>query len=231
MQAGRKLDGGNRILDALRPEERDRIERHLTKQDYALGDVVFRSEEKIDQLVFPIDCMGSVVGVTPTGMSAEIGLIGREGAIGSDVLIGGTESVNQVVIQIAGEVLVLPTAVAREEFARSGTFHDQILQCVYRLMVQVSQTAVCNRLHNLEQRLSRWLLMCHDRSDGDTIKMTQEFVAFMVGTNRTGVTKVASGLQERGLINYSRGAITILDKPALAEVACECYKVIAGTVR
>lgn len=227
MKTKRKIESGNRILNALLPEERERLEKKLSRRDYALGDLIFRSGDKIQRVVFPVEALGSVVGVTPTGTSAEIGLIGREGLIGADALMGASESVNQIVMQMAGPAFDLPLNEAKKEFALGGTFHDEVLRSVYRLMLQVSQTAVCNRLHTLERRISRWLLMCHDRIEGDTIRMTQEFVSFMVGTNRTGVTKVASELQERGILRYSRGTITILDRAGLVEAACECYTVVA----
>jgi len=218
----------NVILAGLDPGERERLRPHLTYHDMKLGEKIFDPDETIDFLFFPNHSMASVVGRTSQGNSAEIGVIGREGVVGVDLLLGAETVINPMMIQMANGGFRLPAAEALREFKLGGAFQAAILAFVHRLMIQVSQTAVCNALHMLEERLARWLLMCRDRSRNDTLHLTQQFLSLMVGTTRASVTLAAIALQDLGYIKYSRGTITILDKPALIEFSCDCYKVVSG---
>jgi len=161
------------------------------------------------------------------GSTAEMALAGNDGLVGIASVLGGGNIPHRAVAQIPGDAVKLPARVLREEFARGGPFQQTLLLYTQALITQISQTAVCNRLHPLEQRLCRWLLLCHDRLDGSEIPMTQEFIANMLGGRRESVTVAAGRLQDAGLIHYSRGHITVLDREGLEGMVCECYRIVA----
>jgi CRP-like cAMP-binding protein len=219
----------NAILSGLEAGEKERLAAHLTYHNTTLGENLFLPNSTIDYLFFPNNSMISIVGNTRQGRSAEIGVIGKEGVVGVDLLLGAPTMINHVMIQLANGGYRLPAAEALREFKLCGSFHDSILMFVHRLMIQVSQTAVCNALHGLEERLAKWLLMCHDRANGDKLHLTQEFLSFMVGTTRASVTLSAITLQDLGYITYRRGSIEIIDRPSLVDFACDCYKVVRTT--
>ncbi len=160
------------------------------------------------------------------GSSAEMGIAGNEGLVGVALFMGGDSVPNRAVVQSAGDALRMRNNVLREEFARGGTFQRLLLRYTQALMTQMSQTAVCNRLHTVEQQLCRWLLLSRDRLDTDELVMTQELIANMLGVRREGVTVAAQRLQDKGLISYVRGHIRILDRRGLEATVCECYKVV-----
>jgi CRP-like cAMP-binding protein len=160
------------------------------------------------------------------GSIAEMGIVGNDGMVGIAVFLGGITSPNRALVQVAGSALRLSTKVLRQDFSRLGALHDCLLRYTQALITQVSQTAVCNRLHSVEQRLCRWLLLSHDRVPSDEIAMTQEFIATMLGGRRESVTIAAGHLQEAGLIDYSRGHIKIRDRKGLERHSCECYDVV-----
>jgi CRP-like cAMP-binding protein len=170
--------------------------------------------------------MISVVSNLAQGQSVEIGVVGREGMSGIEVLMGVDSIPNESMVQLADGALRMTTAVIRAEFKRGGALQDLLMRYTHTLLTQVSQSAVCNRLHSVVERLARWLLMCQDRAESDDLPLTQEFIAMMLGTRRSGVTEAAIALQGEGYIRYSRGHITILDRPGLEEFTCECYAVI-----
>jgi CRP-like cAMP-binding protein len=215
----------NAILAGLAPDERERLAEHFTYRHMKLGESLFEPDAPIEQLFFPDHSMASVVGRTRQGQSAEIGVIGREGVVGVDLLLGAATATNPIMIQMANGGFHLPADEAIREFKLGGPFQAAILKFTHRLMIQVSQTAVCNALHGLEERLARWLLMCRDRSRDDNLHLTQEFLSFMVGTTRASVTLSAITLQDLGYIAYKRGSITIMDRTGLMEFACDCYRV------
>lgn len=219
----------NTILASLAPDERDRLRPHLAYKEVKLGEPIFGSGDTIEHVYFPNDSIASVIGTTRQGGTAEIGLIGREGIVGLDVLLGVRTIRNPVIIQLADGIFRLPADEALREFKRAGAFHDAVLKFTHSLLTQVSQTAVCNTLHRLDERLAKWLLMCRDRSPGDELRLTQEFLALMVGTTRSSVTIAAITLQDLGYIKYSRGVIRVIDRPALIDFACDCYRVVQVT--
>jgi hypothetical protein len=155
-----------------------------------------------------------------------MGLVGNEGVVGIALFMGGETTPNRGVVQIAGSAYRMKAKVLKTEFKRAGALHFMLLRYTQALVTQISQTAVCNRLHSLEQRLCRWLLLSHDRVKSDELPMTQEFIATMLGGRRESVTVVAGRLQHSGLIHYSRGHIKILNRQGLEAAVCECYRVV-----
>jgi CRP-like cAMP-binding protein len=221
-----RLSTKNYILDALPAEEYERLRPHLERVELSLGEVIYHPDERIKYVYFPEDAMSSVIATTPDGASAEVGVIGSEGIVGIAVLMGLDSTPNECIIQLQGFALRIKAEEIRKEFKQNGVFHDIVLKYIHALIMQISQTALCNRIHVIEQRLSRWLLMCHDRSSSNTLTLTQDFLAVMLGTNRPSVTNTAILLQGGGFIKYARGKITIIDREGLEDFACDCYKVV-----
>jgi hypothetical protein len=155
-----------------------------------------------------------------------MGMAGREGVVGVALFLGGDTTPNRAVVQVAGNAYRTEASIVREEFARGGALQHHLLLYTQALITQISQTAVCNRLHSIEKRLCRWLLMCRDRAQTDEIQMTQEFIANMLGGRRESVTAAARHLQEVGLIRYARGHISIVDGEGLEAVVCECHRIV-----
>jgi hypothetical protein len=222
----RAANGGNQIISKLPADVLARIEPNLTFIDAQLDMRIYEPYEPIEMIIFPVDAVASVVANTTTGHSTEIGIIGNEGASGLEVVMGTQVLPHRSMIQIAGPVVQVPTAAVIEEFRRGEIFHDLILRFFYKMSVQVSQTTLCNRVHSVDSRLARWLLMCHDRLTGDVLLLTQEFIAMMLGASRVTVTQAARQVQAAGFIKYVRGKITILDREGLEGLSCECYGVV-----
>lgn len=216
----------NRLLAALPPEDYARLRPSLGKISFAVGDVVYVAGEHLGYVYFPTSCIVSLVYTTESGITAEMGLVGNEGAIGIAVFMGGDTTPNRAVVQIGGSALKIRAEVLRSEFERNLPFQRLLLLYTQALFTQVSQTAVCNRLHSVEQRLCRRILLFRDRLPSDEMLMTQEFIANMLGCRRQSVTVAAGHLQDAGLIHYARGHIRILDRGGLEQRACECYQVV-----
>ena len=216
----------NRLLAALPREEYERILPHLGHVSFKLGEVIYESGGRQSYIYFPTTAIISLLYLMENGSSAEMGMAGKEGLVGVALFMGGETVPNRAVVQSAGAALRMKTKVLQGEFARGGAFQRLLLRYTQALMTQMSQTAVCNRLHAIEQQLCRWLLLSHDRLDSDELVMTQELIANMLGVRREGVTEAAGKLQERGLIRYRRGRITVLDRAGLEGGACECYAVV-----
>jgi CRP-like cAMP-binding protein len=170
--------------------------------------------------------MASIIATTSEGQSTEIGVVGREGVVGLEVILGADSSPHESMIQIPNKAYRISTPAIREEFKLCGELQDLVLRFTSRLMVQIGQTTLCNRLHTLDERLSRWLLMCHDRVGGDQLALTQEFLAIMLGVTRVSVSIAATGLQSLGYIKYTRGHINIIDREGLEDATCECYAIV-----
>ena len=216
----------NRLLAALPPEDFARLRPSLVKVSFVAGDIVYDAGEHLDYVYFPTSCIISLVYTTESGITAEMGLVGNEGAVGIAVFMGGDTTSNRAVVQIGGSALKIKAEVLREEFERNLPFHRLLLLYTQALITQVSQTAVCNRLHSVEQRLCRRILLCRDRMQSDEMLMTQEFIANMLGCRRQSVTVAAGHLQDAGLIHYARGHIKILNRAGLERKVCECYLVV-----
>ncbi len=216
----------NRLLAALPDEAFDRLLPHLQPVYFALGDVVYESSEQMEHIYFPTTCIVSLLYTMTDGATAEMGLVGKDGVVGIALFMGGNTVPNRAVVQVAGDAFRVRAPVIQEEFKRGGTCQLLLLRYTQALITQISQTAVCNRLHTVEQRLCRWLLLTHDRVESAELRLTQEFIANMLGGRRESVTKAAGHLQAAGLIRYIRGHITILDRKRLEAASCECYQVV-----
>ena len=217
---------GNWLLDALPDAEYERLLEDLQPVVFSLGDVIYESGGPMDYVYFPTTAHVSLLYTMVNGSTAEMGLVGNEGVVGVTLFMGGQTTPNRAVIQGSGKALKLKANAMQYEFSRGGDFQHLLLRYTLSLITQISQTAVCNRLHSVEQRLCRWLLMTHDRTHSDELQMTQEFISNMLGVRREGVTHAAGGLQQLGLIRYVRGHIRIVDRAALEAHACECYAVV-----
>ena len=216
----------NHLLDALPDTEWARWAPHVELVKLPLGHVVFESGDHVKHVHFPLDCIVSLLYVLENGASAEIAVVGNEGVVGIAIFMGGESSTSRAVVQSAGSALRMRAHFVKEEFARSGPVLHLMLRYTQALIAQMSQTAVCNRHHSLDQQLCRWLLLSLDRLKGNELAMTQDLIANMLGVRREGVTEGALKLQRAGLISYSRGHIKVLDRPGLEERTCECYSVV-----
>jgi len=207
-------------------EDYERIVPHLSPVTFTLGEVVYESGARMNHIYFPTTAIVSLLYMMENGASAEMGVTGREGLVGVALFMGGGTMPNRAVVQSAGAAVRMRAKVLQGEFARGGAFQRLLLRYTQALLTQMSQTAVCNRLHAIDQQLCRWLLLSHDRLDSDELIMTQELIANMLGVRREGVTVAAGRLQDSGLISYARGRIRILDRPGLEAAVCECYGVV-----
>jgi CRP-like cAMP-binding protein len=216
----------NHVLDALPAVERERLFPHLTLVPMALGAVLYESGDTLRHIYFPTDSIVSLLYVMQDGASAEIAVVGNEGAIGVALFMGGETTPSRAIVQSAGFAYRLTGARLKQEFMRHGYMMHVLLRYTQALITQMAQTAVCNRHHTVDQQLCRWLLLSLDRLPTDQLKMTQELIANMLGVRREGVTQAAGRLQKQGVISYRRGIITVLDRPKLERLCCECYAVV-----
>jgi len=217
---------GNHLLAALAPEERERIFPHLHLVEMPLGKVLYESDDTLRYVYFPTDCIVSLLYVLLDGASAELAVVGNEGLIGIALFMGGETTPNRAIVQSTGHAFRLGGQRLKEEFHRHGTLQGLFLRYTQALITQMAQTAVCNRHHSVDQQLCRWLLLSLDRLSSNQLTMTQELIANMLGVRREGVTEAAGKLQRLGVIRYSRGHITVLDRPRLEQLSCECYAVV-----
>jgi len=216
----------NRLLQFLTAEERARLYPNMQGTRLTLDQVLYESGERPDHVYFPAAAVVSCLYTMRDGAMAEIALVGNDGVVGIALVLGGDTVPHRAVVQIAGDALKIPATVLQKEFARGGRLQQVLLLYTQAFITQISQTAVCNRLHTIEQRLCRWLLLCQDRVNCSEILMTQENIANMLGSRREGVTVAAGHLQDAGLIQYSRGRIKIIDRQGLEAIACECYRTV-----
>jgi CRP-like cAMP-binding protein len=191
-----------------------------------LGEVLYESGGPLHHVYFPTDSIVSLLYAMANGASAEIAVVGNEGVLGIALFMGGETMPNRAVVQSAGHAYRLKGQLLKDEFNRAGELQHLLLRYTQALLTQMSQTAVCNRHHSLDQQLCRWLLLSLDRLSSNELAMTQELIANMLGVRREGVTEAAGKLQSGGLIHYSRGRITVINRPGLEARACECYQVV-----
>lgn len=217
---------GNCLLDALPNEDYERLLDDLRPVSLALGDVIYEPGIEMDYVYFPTTSQVSLLYTMIDGVTAEMGLVGNEGVVGIALFMGGDSTTNRAMVQGAGLAVKLRGKSLKTEFHRGGAFQHLLLRYTQALITQISQTAICNRLHSVEQILCRWLLMTHDRTYSDDLKMTQELISNTLGVRREAVTHAAGNLQEQGLISYVRGHIKIVDRANLEAHACECYAVV-----
>ena len=217
---------GNRILDALPPDEFSRLRQRLEPVPLSRSKTLQPSGEEESFVYFPASGMISVVSTLADGSAVEVGTIGSEGLAGLSVLFGAARSPHMMIVQGAGTAFRASATALREELKRSVAFRDVVHKFAALFLAQISQTAACNGRHRLEERCARWLLMMADRLQSDQFPLTQEFLAMLLGVRRQGVTTAALGLQRSGLIRYSHGQLDILDREGLEAASCECYGVI-----
>ncbi|WP_341913743.1 Crp/Fnr family transcriptional regulator [Polaromonas sp. YR568] len=215
----------NELLAALPDAEFQRWLPQLERVDMPLGQVVYESGSTLSHVYFPTTSIVSLLYVMENGASAEIAVVGHEGVVGISLFMGGESTPSRGVVQSAGEGFRLPANVIKEEFKHAPVLH-LLLRYTQALITQMAQTAACNRHHSLDQQLCRWLLLSLDRLQGNELVMTQELIANMLGVRREGVNEGATKLQNLGMIRYSRGRITVLDRPGLEKRTCECYAVV-----
>jgi len=216
----------NHLLAVLPDEEWQRWLPEIERVDLPLGLVLYESGKSISHIYFPTTAIISLLYVLENGASAEIAVVGNDGLVGVTSFMGGGSTTGRAVVQSAGHGFRLTAKAMKDEFNRGGAVMHLLLRYTQALMTQMSQTAVCNRHHTLDLQLCRWLLLSLDRLEGNELVMTQELIANMLGVRREGVTEGATKLQNAALIKYSRGRITVLDRPGLEERACECYAVV-----
>jgi CRP-like cAMP-binding protein len=216
----------NHLLAALPRPERERLWPHLHLVPMPLGEVLYESGDVLRYVYFPIDSIVSLLYVLADGASAEISVVGNEGLIGIALFMGGETTPSRAIVQSAGHAYRLIGQRLKDEFHRNGDLQLLLLRYTQSLITQMAQTAVCNRHHSVDQQLCRWLLLSLDRLSSNQLSMTQELIANMLGVRREGVTDAAGKLHRLGVIRYARGQITVLDRPQLEQLCCECYAVV-----
>jgi CRP-like cAMP-binding protein len=224
--AGTARPEQNHLLAALSPAERERIYPHLHLVPMPLGKVLYESGDTLRHVYFPTDSIVSLLHMLANGASAEIAVVGNEGLIGIELFMGGESSPSRAIVQSPGHAYRLIGQQFKDEFHRNGSPQLLLLRYTQALLTQMAQTAVCNRHHSVNQQLCRWLLLSLDRLSSNQLTMTQKLIADILGVRREGVTKAAGKLDKFGVIRYARGHITVLDRPKLEQLCCECYAVV-----
>jgi CRP-like cAMP-binding protein len=217
---------GNRLLAALPKESYEALAPSLEPVQMPLGAVLYESGGAQGHVYFPTSCIVSLLYVLENGSSAEIAVTGREGLVGISLFMGGETTPNRAVVQSAGDGYRIKARALKDRFEAGGALQILLLRFTQALITQMTQTAVCNRHHSIDQQLCRWLLLSLDRLPANELVMTQELIANMLGVRREGVTEAAGKLQAEGLVEYSRGRITVLDRGRLEARVCECYAVV-----
>ncbi len=216
----------NHILNSLGGDELERMLPDMELVTISKGEVLYNPDEKITHVYFPVKGMISVTSLTAEGQQVEIGTIGREGMAGLNVCMEADRTPHESMAQIAGAALKMKASALKDEFNKGGTVQKSLLRFMHAYLLLVSQTAVCNRLHPVDRRLARWLLMCRDRVQSNLLSVTQEFLAAMLGSNRPTVTGAALALKNEGFIKYTRGKVEILEANGLENYTCECYQIV-----
>lgn len=217
----------NRILASLPAKSYERLAAQLSPVTLAFGDVLHQAGDRIGHVYFPGECLVSLITLMEDA-PLEVGMIGREGMVGASLALGINVSPVRALVQGAGPAMRMTAKGFRTELGKNAALQAGLHKYIHSLMMQITQTAACNRFHVVEARLARWLLMMRDRLRSQEFRMTQEFLSYMLGVRRVGVTEAASALQRRSLIEYTRGHIRILDGHGLEAAACACYEVLPG---
>ena len=221
----------NHLLAVLPGPGSDRLFRHMELVTLPLGMALYESGDKLNHVFFPTTAIVSLLYVMENGASAEIAVVGNDGIVGIALFMGGETMPNRAVVQSEGQAYRLQGQLLKDEFNRGGALQHLLLRYTLAMLAQMAQTAVCNRHHSVDQQLCRWLLLSLDRLPANELSMTQELIANMLGVRREGVTEAAGKLQSAGLIAYSRGRITVLDRAGLEARVCECYEVVRKEFR
>jgi len=217
---------GNRLLAALPSPEYQRLIPHLKSVALTTAELLYEPGDQIHFIYFPVTAIVSLVSVTSDGASIELGVIGNEGMVGLPILLGVDSTTFAATVLVSGHALRMKTEILKREFNRCGPLLNLLLRHTHAQVVQMSQSAVCNALHTVEERLCRWLLLTHDRVRTEELQITHESLSNMIGTRRSSITQAASKLKQRGLIEYHRGKIQVVDRKGLESCACECYGVV-----
>ncbi len=226
MPAAKRPSPANHLLAAMRPQAYRSMAATLTPVELVYGEVLYEPLEKLRFVYFPLNCLVSLLTSVDKGRTLDVGMVGNEGMIGIPTVLGIGISPVRALVQGSGTALRMTAAYFRAEFATNAALRRALFRYTHLLMAQISQTAACNRFHNSEARLARWLLMTSDRLQVNKFRLTHEFLAHMLGIRRVGVTKAASHLERKNVIDYSRGNINILDRQSLEATACTCYRTI-----
>ena len=221
-----KNPAANRILNALRAEEYERLSAELEHVSLKTGEVLCHPEEPITHVYFPNRGTVSLVSTFEDGVSVEVGMVGNEGMFGVCVFLGSISSPLLAQVQLPGDGFRMRDDQLKREFQKGGQLQDLLLRYTQAFIMQIAQTAACNRAHPIEGRLAKWLLMCEDRANSKELELTHEFIAQMLGARRAGVTTAAGVLKDRGLIDYRRGHLSITDREGLESISCECYPIV-----
>jgi CRP-like cAMP-binding protein len=216
----------NKILAALPPREFEQFAAKLRPVSLTLGEILYLPEQKIEYVYFVTSGVVSLLAALENGATVEAGVIGPEGMAGISVILGADSTPNQALVQGDGHALRMSSNDVRTEFRNGGKLRDLLLRYTHTLFTQVAQTAACNRLHTIEQRLARWLLLTQDRVASDEFVLTQDFLSRMLGVRRAGVSVAANTLKQAGLIDYRRGTIVVMDRKGLEKYSCECYGIV-----
>ena len=229
MLGAKQVSVPNHLLGALPRKDYQNLLPFLEPVKLAFGETLYESRDQIRHVYFPVDCFVSMLTTVDAGRAAEVGLIGSEGMIGIPMALGVAVSPFRAVVQGGGTAMRLKTADFRRNFGTSAALKREVFLFTHLLMIQVAQTAACNRFHVVTQRMARWMLMTRDRVNSNEFRITQEFLALMLGVRRVGVSAAMCRLRERKLIVYRRGTVTILDHEGLIAAACVCYKTVKDT--
>jgi CRP-like cAMP-binding protein len=216
----------NRVLASIPPKEYQRLLPQLELVTLEFGQILYQPGKTIRYVYFPLNCLISLLTAVDKRRTLEVGMVGNEGMAGMPFILGMGVSGVRALVQGGGDALRMASAPFREEFERNPPLQQALFRYTYALMAQISQTAACNRFHEAEARLARWLLMTRDRVESDDFPLTHEFLAHMLGVRRVGVTQAASALKRRNLISYQRGKIQILDAKRLKAASCSCYQIV-----
>ena len=224
--AQKTISHSNQLLDALEPASRERIETHLKPVKCKLGDIVSEAGGLLKHAYFPQGAVLSLLTVLEDGSAIETANIGREGAFGLFAAMYSRTSFNRCLVQLEGDMVRCPIEFLQSEFKNSEHVRDLFVSYSETLLSQVQQTVACNAMHSMEEKMCRWLLMMHDRAEGQVLTYTHEFLSNMLGANRKSVTLAAQSMQSAGLISYHRGKMQIVDRPGLEKASCECYAIV-----
>jgi CRP-like cAMP-binding protein len=216
----------NFLLGSLHDDDLVRIAPKLEKVELELGAVLYESGEKMDHIFFPTTAIISMLYIMENGGTAEIGVVGNDGVVGISLFLGGETTTSRAIVQSAGELLRMKAKDLKSEFKKDERFRELLLRYTQAILTQISQTAVCNRLHSIDQQLCRWLLLSHDRLHSDKLVMTHDLISNMLGVRREGITLAAKKLAARKLIANKRGTVTVIDRQGLEAASCECYAIV-----
>jgi CRP-like cAMP-binding protein len=216
----------NRILNALTRPEYESLAAHLESVTLSSKEVLYRPDQAITHVYFPNRGVVSVVSVFEDGQTVEVGMVGNEGMFGVSVFLGSVSTPLEAVVQLPGDALRMRSEVLKSEFQKGGILQDMLLRYTQAFITQIAQTAACNRAHPIDGRLAKWLLMCADRAHSGRLELTHEFIATMLGSRRAGITEASCQLKSAGLIDYTRGKVTITDREGLEALSCECYPIM-----